>query len=39
MSGKEYGKCYLDFADIASGSVLELYMGNIPDKEWGRHAE
>ena len=36
LNGKVYNKCYLDFADIAAGSVLELYMGNTPNKEWGR---
>ena len=36
LNGKVYNKCYLDFAEIAAGCVLELYMGNTPNKEWGR---
>ena len=35
LNGKEYNKCYLDFADIAAGGVLELYMGNTPNMKWG----
>jgi predicted alpha-1,2-mannosidase len=36
LNGKVYDKCYLDFADMARGGILELYMGNTPDKEWGK---
>lgn len=35
LNGKEHNKCYLDFADIAAGGVLELYMGDTPNKAWG----
>lgn len=31
----DYNKCYLDFKDIVNGGVLELYMGNTPNKKWG----
>jgi putative alpha-1,2-mannosidase len=34
LNGKEYDKCYLDFSAIARGGVLELYMGDTPNKEW-----
>ena len=27
LNGQEYNKCYLDFADIAAGGTLELFMG------------
>jgi putative alpha-1,2-mannosidase len=36
LNGEEYGKCYLDFSDIAQGGTLELYMGSTPNKEWGK---
>ena len=36
LNGKEYNKCYLDFTDISCGGVLELYMGDTPNEEWGR---
>ena len=29
----EYNKCYLDFADIAAGGTLELFMGDKPTVE------
>lgn len=32
LNGKAYNNCYLDFSDIANGSVLKLYMGNTPNK-------
>lgn len=35
LNGKEYSKCYLDFADIAAGGTLELFMGDKPNTEWG----
>ena len=35
LNGREYHKCYLEFEDIATGGVLELYMGNTPNKKWG----
>jgi len=36
LNGKEYDKCYLDFFDIAGGGTLELFMGDTPNKEWGK---
>lgn len=35
LNGQPYEKCYLDFAEIAQGATLELYMGSEPNKEWG----
>ncbi|RYY55108.1 MAG: glycoside hydrolase family 92 protein [Chitinophagaceae bacterium] len=35
LNGKPYNKCYIDHADIARGGVLELQMGNQPNKDWG----
>ena len=35
LNGKEYNKCYLDFAEIAAGGTLELFMGDKPNTEWG----
>ena len=35
LNGRPYNKCYIDFEDIASGGVLELFMGDTPNKEWG----
>lgn len=35
LNGKEYNKCYLDFAEIAGGGTLELFMGDQPNKKWG----
>ena len=35
LNGKEYNKCYLDHTDILAGSVLELFMGDKPNKQWG----
>lgn len=36
LNGKPYGKCYIDYKDIVSGGVLELYMGAEPNTKWGR---
>lgn len=36
LNGKEYNRCYLDFADIAAGGTLELFMGSRPNTEWGK---
>ncbi len=38
LNGKEYTKSYIDYADIASGGVLELQMGSQPS-EWGTAEE
>ncbi|PTT01072.1 glycoside hydrolase family 92 protein [Pedobacter sp. HMWF019] len=35
LNGKPYNKSYLNYADINSGAVLELVMGNTPNKTWG----
>lgn len=35
LNGMPYTKCHLDYADIASGSTLELFMGAQPNKNWG----
>ncbi len=35
LNGKPYNKCYIDFADIAAGSTLELFMSSTPNKAWG----
>ena len=35
LNGKPYGKCYLDFSVIAAGGTLELFMGPVPNKQWG----
>lgn len=38
LNGKKYDKCYLDFAEIANGGTLELFMGDKPNKDWGLDA-
>lgn len=35
LNGTAYNKCYIDYSDIVSGGVLELYMGSEPNEEWG----
>ncbi len=35
LNGKEHNKCYLDFAEIAGGGTLELFMGDAPNTSWG----
>jgi predicted alpha-1,2-mannosidase len=35
LNGKLYNKCYIDYKDIAAGGILELTMGNTPNKNWG----
>lgn len=35
LNGKDYNKCYLDFADIAAGGTLELFMSDQPNTQWG----
>ena len=35
LNGRPYNKCHIDFKDIAAGGVLELAMGNTPNKNWG----
>ncbi len=36
LNGKEYPHCYIDFADIAAGGTLELFMGNEPNTNFGK---
>ncbi len=35
LNGMPYDKCHIDFKDVAAGGVLELTMGNTPNKQWG----
>ncbi|MDR1337249.1 MAG: GH92 family glycosyl hydrolase [Tannerella sp.] len=35
LNGKDYRKCYIDYADMVAGGTLELVMDNQPDREWG----
>lgn len=35
LDGEPYTKSYLDFAQIAAGSTLELYMSDKPNTTWG----
>lgn len=35
LNGKAYDKCYIDYADIAAGGELHLYMGKEPSN-WGK---
>lgn len=35
LNGKDHNQCYLDFAEIAAGGVLELFMGDKPNMKWG----
>ncbi|HCN53676.1 MAG TPA: alpha-mannosidase, partial [Prevotella sp.] len=35
LNGKVYSKNYLSHADIAKGGVLQLMMGDKPNKTWG----
>ena len=35
LNGKPYNRCWLDFADIAAGGRLELFMGSTPNEEFG----
>ena len=35
LNGKEYKDSSIDFADIAAGGTLELYMGPEPNTAWG----
>lgn len=36
LNNQEYNKCYIDFKDIVTGGVLELIMGDTPNKDWGK---
>lgn len=35
LNGKPYRVSHIDFKEMISGGILELYMGNVPNKEWG----
>lgn len=35
LNGRPFGKCHLDYKNIAAGGVLELTMGDEPNKAWG----
>lgn len=36
LNNQEYDKCYIDFKKIVAGGVLELTMGDTPNKDWGK---
>jgi putative alpha-1,2-mannosidase len=36
LNGKEYPYSFINFADISAGGILELFMGQKPDSNWGR---
>lgn len=36
LNGEEYSKCYIDYKDIMRGGILEMEMGNKPNKMWGK---
>lgn len=36
LNGKEYNRSYLDFSDITNGGILEIHLGNTPNKEWAK---
>lgn len=36
LNGKPYDKCYIDYADIVSGGILELTLGKEPSYGWGK---
>jgi predicted alpha-1,2-mannosidase len=35
LNGKPYNQCHIDYKDIAKGGILELNMGDTPNKNWG----
>lgn len=37
LNGKEYNFCYIDYADIMQGGVLEIVLGDTPNEKWGRN--
>ena len=37
LNGKPYVHCWLDHATLMAGGVLELTMGDKPNKNWGIH--
>ncbi len=36
LNGRPYNKCYIDYSEIMAGGTLELEMGAVPNKKWGR---
>lgn len=36
LNDETYDKCYIEFQDIVAGGVLELTMGDTPNKNWGK---
>lgn len=37
LNGKAYDLCHIDFAEVAAGATLELFMGKNPNKNWGKN--
>ncbi len=37
LNGKAYDLCHIDFAEVAAGGTLELFMGKMPNKKWGKN--
>ena len=37
LNGKPYAYCFISHTDIAAGGVLELQMGDQPNKDWGKN--
>ena len=35
LNDTNYSKCYLNYKDVVSGGVLDLNMGNEPNKNFG----
>lgn len=35
LNGEELAASHIDFAQIAAGGTLELYMGPEPNRQWG----
>lgn len=35
LNGQPYSKCHIDYKEIAAGGILELTMGDTPNKNWG----
>jgi len=36
LNGQPLNRAFLDHADLMAGGTLELIMGNMPNKEWGK---
>ncbi|MBQ0721847.1 MAG: GH92 family glycosyl hydrolase, partial [Gammaproteobacteria bacterium] len=36
LNGQDWNKCWISHEQIAAGGILELEMGNQPNKEWGK---